>query len=160
MDVDMAPEDDAGGGPRADRPVLAAGATGEDLSSAASRGALAACVKVLGAQTRPSAEGGGRGVRRRVCLDVLTQRRTPCFSRRWCWSPRGRPKASRRNARPTPRREWRRKESGVKSGGAAARPTATPGAGRGGGDVGTDKGSDDFDLAPTLSSSRSYGWRA
>ena len=114
MDVDMAPEDDAGGGPRADRPVLAAGATGEDLEfSGLTARALAACVKVLGSAKRARAqkEAVAEYVAASV-LDVLTQQtdavplaalvleslRTP----RWGVPPK-------RTPGPTPRREWRKK---------------------------------------------------
>ena len=157
MDVDMAPEDDAGGGPRADRPVLAAGATGEDLEfSGLTARALAACVKVLGSAKRARAqkEAVAEYVAASV-LDVLTQQTdavplAALVLESLRDAPMGRP--AEENARPDAKeRVAQEKKSGVKkSGGAAARADGDPGGGGGGGgggDVGTDKGSDDFDLS-------------
>ena len=156
MDVDMAPEDDAGGGHRnADRPVLAAGATGEDLEfSGLTARALAACVKVLGSAKRARAqkEAVAEYVAASV-LDVLTQQTDAVpLAALVLESLRDAPKRApaEESIRPDAKeRVARVKKSGVKkSGGAAARADGDPGGGGGGGgDVGTDKGSDDFDLS-------------
>ena len=132
-------------------PVLAAGATGEDLGSAASPRAPGGVRRFWGRETRPSAEGGGRGVRRRVCWTCSRSRRTPCLSRRWCWSPADAPMGVPPRERPPTQERGARKEK-PKSSGAAARADGDP-AGAGG------------DVAqivrrrsqPTPRSSRSYG---
>jgi len=150
VDVNMAPEDDGGGGPRADCPVLAAGATGEDLEfSGLTARALAACVKVLGSAKRARAqkEAVAEYVAASV-LDVLTQQTDAVpLAALVLESLRDAPRAAEESARPDAKERVAR--AGVKkSGGAAARADGDPrGGGGGGGDVGTDKGSDDFDLS-------------
>ena len=137
MDVDMAPEDDAGGGHRnADRPVLAAGATGEDLEfSGLTARALAACVKVLGSAKRARAqkEAVAEYVAASV-LDVLTQQTDAVpLAALVLESLRDAPKRApaEESIRPDAKeRVAQEKKSGVKkSGGAAARADGDPGGG-------------------------------
>jgi len=149
MDADVASEDDAGGGPRADPPVLAAGAAGEDLEfSGLTAHALAACVKVLGSAKRADAqkEAVAEYVAASV-LDVLTQQTDAVpLAALVLESLRDAPRDAARagaDAEEAPAKAGGKKK---KIGGAAARAGGDPGGGGGGGgDAGVHAGSK-FDL--------------
>ena len=163
------PRTTPGAGRVADRPVLAAGATGEDLEFSGLPRAPGGVHQGSGErETRPSAEGGGRGVRRRVCFGrahAADGRRASRGAGARSRSPPPRWGASRRKPRPPdagraralrkekPRKEKRRPPR--------ARRRATSGAGAGAGAMSAQiKGQTTSISAPTPRSSRAYGWRA